>query len=64
LPRPWTWQNSRFALLGASGRSHGLTSMPNVIRPSVPRGSFNAAIANCRPLISMAPQLKPSYRAP
>ncbi len=39
FPRPWTWQNIRCALLGASGRSHGLISTASVIRPSTPRGS-------------------------
>jgi hypothetical protein len=43
LPGGVSWPGS------PAGRSHGLISTANVVRPTTPRGSCCAAIANCKP---------------
>jgi hypothetical protein len=58
------WQNIRSGQLGASGRSHALTSTPSMTRPSAPRGSANPASVLRNRLTSIPPQFKPSYSAP
>jgi hypothetical protein len=59
LALPWTWQNSRCALVSASGRSHGETSTASTIR-SPTRGSGNPATPRRSRAISIFPWLSPS----
>ena len=63
FPRPWTWQNSRSGLVGASGRSHGLTSTASTIRPPTVGSGSDATVRRSR-CGSTRPALSASYMAP
>ena len=63
-PRPWTWQNIRSWLAGASGRSQPLTSTASRIRPSRHCGSGSPATAVRSRANSTSPAPSASYRAP